>query len=137
MVPAASPSPPTVYLVDDDPAVLNSLTFLLRMEGYAVHAFETGEALLAAAPEQHDACLVVDYKLPGRNGLDIVALLRSAGFTTPAILMTSAPPAAVRMRAQRADVPIVEKPFVEAALIDAIRAAVTGSPPGKANGAHR
>lgn len=125
MVPPAAPAQPTVYLVDDDPAVVNSLTFLLRMEGYAVRPYLTGEALLANAEDDGLSCLVVDYKLPGRNGLDIVAILRSAGFTLPAILMTSAPPVAVRARAAKAGVPIVEKPFVEATLVEAIRKALT------------
>jgi FixJ family two-component response regulator len=59
--------------------------------------------------------------MPGMNGLDLVAELRARDAQAPAILITSYPTVALRERAAKAGVAIVEKPFLETALIDRIR----------------
>jgi FixJ family two-component response regulator len=116
----------TVLVVDDDPAVRNSLRFALEIDGYRVRAFQSDTDLLHLDDLPQAACLVVDYNLPGANGLDLLAAMRARGYTSPAILITSHPPAGVRRRAAAAGVPIVEKPLLGDALIDAIHAAVGG-----------
>jgi two-component system response regulator FixJ len=113
---------PLVIVVDDDMAVRNSLKFSLEIEGFAVRAYAGGSELLndgQLPPE--GGCLVVDQTMPGMNGLDLVAQLRSRHFMVPAILITSHPSAALRARAAKAGVPIVEKPFLGTTLIDRIR----------------
>lgn len=124
MAPDTPSLPQVVYLVDDDPAVLNSLTFLLGMEGLMVRAFASGEALLSANAE-NGTCLVIDYNLPGLDGLEVVTSLRAAGNHMPAVLMTSHPPASVRDRAAMAQVQIVEKPFIGNAVVASVRRAMT------------
>ena len=59
--------------------------------------------------------------MPKMSGLDLIARLRARGSAVPAILITSYPTMALRERAARAGVPIVEKPFLETALIDRVR----------------
>ena len=76
---------------------------------------------------QDSGCLVLDLKLPDRDGLAVLAELRSRGVTMPAILITSAPTESIRRRAAAARVPIVEKPIFGNGLIDTIRAAFSAA----------
>src|SRR5262249_16519545 len=113
----------TVIIVDDDPAVLNSLQFALEIEGFTVHVYATGEELLGAeVPEQ--GCLVLDFNMPGPNGLQLLERLRQLGYDLPAILITSNPSFATRERASLAGVVIIEKPLLGNTLSDAIREAL-------------
>lgn len=116
----------TVLVVDDDPAVLGSLKFSLEVEGFSVRCYESPAAFLAARDLPRRACLVVDQKLPGISGLDMLALLaddRRAAM--PAILITSHPSPALLSRARSAGVTIVEKPILNNALSEAIHEAMT------------
>ena len=112
-----------VVIVDDDPAVRNSLKFSLEVEGFLVRAYGSGAELLNARDLPICGCFVVDQKMPGMTGLDLIAKLRDQHISVPAILMTSHPNAALTASAARADIPIVEKPLLGNALIDRIRAA--------------
>jgi two-component system, LuxR family, response regulator FixJ len=122
---ADTPSP-TVILVEDDPAVLGALAFAFETDGYAVRSYANAEALLAAPPDRGRHCLVIDEKLPGLSGLDLLARLRIFGVATPAILITSNPTYLTRRRAAAAGVEIVEKPLLGDRLSKMVRAALTG-----------
>jgi two-component system response regulator FixJ len=112
---------PQVIVVDDDLAVRNSLKFSLEIEGFAVRAYPGGIELLNDTELPGGSCLVVDQNMLGMSGLDLIAQLRARGNAVPAILITSYPTVAVRERAAKAGVAIVEKPFLETILIDRIR----------------
>lgn len=112
---------PQIWIVDDDPDLLAALRFALEIDGYAVRAFDTGEALLAAAHASELACLVIDQGLPGATGLDVLDQLRQRGMRQPAILITTHPGALLRRRAAHLDAAIVEKPLLGDALTQAIR----------------
>jgi two-component system response regulator FixJ len=112
---------PLVIVVDDDMAVRNSLKFSLEVEGFTVRAYSGGSELLSDTELPHHGCLVIDQNMPGMNGLDLVAQLRARDAPVPAILITSYPTAALRARAAKAGVAIVEKPFLGTALVDRIR----------------
>jgi two-component system, LuxR family, response regulator FixJ len=111
---------PLVIVVDDDLAVRNSLKFSLEIEGLAVRSYATGAELLTDELDPCD-CLIVDQKLPGINGLDLIATLRQRNISTPAILITSHPSLHLRQQAEKAHIPIVEKPLLGNALLDQIR----------------
>jgi two-component system response regulator FixJ len=115
---------PLVIVVDDDRAVRNSLKFSLEIEGYAVRTYCDGDELLNGSDLGASACLVVDHNLPGMNGLEAIAQLRQRRVLVPVILITTHPSAMVKERAAKAAVPIVEKPFLENALLDQIQAAL-------------
>ena len=115
---------PTILLVEDDPAVVNALKFSLELEGFAVSAYADGETLLASRPLPEKGCLVLDYHLPGIDGLNLLERLRAANVTLPAILITTNPRNAVRMRAALAGVQIIEKPLLTDALRDSVRRAL-------------
>jgi two-component system, LuxR family, response regulator FixJ len=118
------PNPcPVVIVVDDDSAVRNSLKFSLKVEGFAVRAYGCAGDLLDSLDPLQCACFVIDQNMPGMTGLDLIAKLRKRRISTPAILITGDPSAAVIDYAKRADIRIVEKPFLNPALVDGIRAA--------------
>jgi two-component system, LuxR family, response regulator FixJ len=112
---------PLVIIVDDDAAVRNSLKFSLEVEGFAVRVYPGAIELLNETELALEGCLVVDQNLSGMSGLDLIALLRARDIAIPAILITSCPTVATRVRAAKSGVPIVEKPFLETSLIDGVR----------------
>jgi len=119
-------SPPCVLVVDDDPALLGALEFALRAEGYRVYGCGDAAAALRAPADQF-ACLVIDYKLPNIDGMDLAQQLREAGVTAPVILITSNPDARCRARAARDGAVIVEKPLLGDRLSRQIRALTANS----------
>jgi len=119
--------PPPVIVVDDDLAVCNSLKFSLELEGFAVRAYHSGAELLAADNFRDCGCLVIDQRMPGMNGMELIARLRERHVTTPAILIISSPNAALSARAATAQVPIIEKPLLNNALVEKIQEACAGS----------
>jgi FixJ family two-component response regulator len=112
--------------VDDDAAVLASLKFALEMEGLFVEAYQDPADLLMRAEPQNTNCLILDYNLPGTNGLDLLGALRKKGVAAPAIIITSNPGPWLRQRAASEGVLIVEKPLLGNTLLDAIHASLGG-----------
>ena len=115
-----------VAVIDDDPAVCNSLKFLLELEGFTVRLYGSAEELLSDSSLRDLSCLIVDQVMPAMSGLDMVAQLRRLGILAPAILVTSRPSAVLRTRAESAGIPIVEKPLLGNTLVDEVRL-MTGS----------
>jgi len=114
-------SKPVIIVVDDDPAVCNSLKFSLEIEGFLVRLYASGSALLDERNIPRCSCLVVDQRMPGIAGLDLIGKLREQSVLAPAILITSHPTAELARRAADANVPIVEKPLLGNALMERIR----------------
>ncbi len=114
---------PVIAVVDDDPAVCNSLKFSLELEGFAVRIYGSGAELLAADNFSDCRCFVVDQRMPGMSGIELIARLRERHVTTSAILIISYPNAALSARAANAYVPIVEKPLLNNVLVEKIREA--------------
>jgi FixJ family two-component response regulator len=120
-------SNPVVIVIDDDLAVRNSLRFSLQIEGFAVRAYASGADLPAAAELPRAGCLVVDYYLPGTNGLELLRELRAQQVKLPGLLVTSHPSDALRRQAAQDGVTIIEKPLLGNVLVDGIRAALARS----------
>ena len=115
----------TVLLVDDDAAVRQSLKFALELEGLDVRLYDGGPELLADPALPSSGCLVLDYKMPAMNGLEVLARLRDRRVSMPTLLITSHADAALRDRAAAAGVRgVVEKPLQDSVLIDSIRDAL-------------
>ncbi len=112
--------PTRLLLVDDDRAVRTALKFALEIEGYAVDTYADAESLAARPDMPLGGCMVVDYQLPGMNGLDLVEILRRRAVSLPALLITTNPTRRVRRRAKEAGVDIVEKPLLSSSLSDAV-----------------
>lgn len=116
---------PVVVIVDDDPAVCGSLKFSLELEGFVVRAYGNAAEFLDAEDASCD-CLVIDQRMPGMNGMELIARLRELEVRTPAILLISQPNPAVSARAAKADIPIVEKPLLSNALVEKFARSVDG-----------
>ena len=110
-----------IIVVDDDTAVCNSLKFSLEIEGFLVRLYANGSELLGERDIPRCSCLVVDHRLPGMAGLDLIFKLREQSVSAPAILITSHPTAELARRAAGANVPIVEKPLLGNSLMERIR----------------
>ena len=117
-------SPPfKVFILDDDADLRAALQFSLELDGFTVETFATGEELVQQAEFPEIGCLVVDYRLPGMNGLDALDQLRRRQIRLPAVLITTQPRRSVRQRAAAIGVPIIEKPLLSNALSEHIRRA--------------
>jgi FixJ family two-component response regulator len=114
-------STPALALIDDDPAVRHALRFALETAGLSVASFSDAETALVA-PDRFDwRCMVLDQKLPGMSGLDLLERLRAGGVTAPAVLITTHPSKETRARSRAAGVEIVEKPLLDDRLAEQIR----------------
>ncbi len=121
----------TVIIVDDDAALLEALKFGLELEGFSVQGHLRSGALLAEKLPTSEACLVIDYRLPGLDGLDLLQALRVSGVVLPAIIITSDPDATLLVRAAALGALVIEKPLLGDALTLAIGNALArpfGSP---------
>jgi len=123
----SSPTMPTVYVVDDDAAVLGSLRFLLETDGFAVRTFRNGTALLNAVQVPGADCYVIDYKMPDINGIELAGRLRQSDEGTPVILITGYPDGNISARAAAAGVKdVILKPLLDETLVKSIRHAIQG-----------
>jgi FixJ family two-component response regulator len=118
----------TVIVVGDDLAVRHSLKFWLEIEGLTVRSYATGAELLSAGELARCDCLLIDETTPS-SGLALIDQLRGWHFSGPAILIASHPSLSLRDEAEKAGIPIVEKPLLGNGLLDTIHN-VTGNRPG-------
>jgi two-component system, LuxR family, response regulator FixJ len=117
-----------VLVVDDDAAVRESLKFALEMEGLDVRIYESSTDLLAELILPECGCLVVDYNMPGIDGVELVAKLRERHCYYPVILVTSGAARDVLERALRSGIQdVIEKPLLDDALMDSIYATLSGA----------
>ena len=114
-----------VYVVDDDEAVRDSLTLLLKAVGLTGRAYGSAtEFLESYDPEQH-GCLVADIRMPGMSGLDLQAELNERGAPIPLVFITGhgdVPMAVDAMKSGALD--FIEKPFRDQDLLDRVHQAL-------------
>ncbi|SFS83683.1 response regulator transcription factor [Brevundimonas viscosa] len=120
---------PAVVLVEGDPAVTHAIEFAFGLEGLEVSSYPSGADTLASERPRAAGCLVVDYKLPDMDGLELLEQLRAKGVSAPAILIATNPRAVMRQRALAAGAPIVEMPLLNDGLLDTVKQAL-GAQPG-------
>ena len=116
---------PTVFIVDDDVSVRESLPDLLRELGFAVQVFASAEEFLASAYLAQTRCLILDVAMPGMTGPELQRELAHRRSNIPIVFITASGDNAIRTRVL-ADgaVECLFKPFSEAALVDALNAAL-------------
>ncbi len=115
---------PTVFLVDDDPAVRDSLQFLMRSVGQRLESFATAQEFLDAYDPARPGCLVLDVRVPGMSGIELMERLSKMGSHLPVIIISGHAdvPTAVHAMKEGA-VDVLEKPFKDQVLLDRINAA--------------
>lgn len=119
----------TVFIVDDDPSVLEAMRYVFVGAGHTVETFATGSAFFAACAADRVGCLLVDALMPDMNGFELIERLRAENYTIPAIMVTGAGdvPMAVRaMKAGAAD--FIEKPVCARELLDCLQNAMKPAP---------
>jgi two-component system response regulator FixJ len=115
----------TVYLIDDDDAMRESITLLLETSGVKVAGFASASAFLAVAPTLEAGCILTDVYMPGVDGLELQRRLKEIGVVLPVVIMTGhadVPMAIKALKAGASD--FIEKPFKEEALLEAINSAL-------------
>jgi FixJ family two-component response regulator len=122
----SSPAPRdlTVFVVDDDASVRDSLALMLGLAGYRTALYASAEAFLEAFRPDWVGCLIADLRLPGRSGIELQAELRSRGSTLPVIIITAhgdVPTARTAFQGHAMD--FIEKPFDQGQLRAAIETA--------------
>jgi RNA polymerase sigma factor (sigma-70 family) len=113
-----------VYIVDDDPAVRDSLSLLLSLRGYRTATFGSAEDFLAALRPDWKGCLIADIRMPGMDGLELQRELARRGVRLPVVIVTAHGDVASARAAFRSDaVDFLEKPFDEEGPVAAVEAA--------------
>jgi len=111
-----------VILVDDDLQVLRSLHFMLEAEGIDVLAFTSGYELLSLKDLPYPACFVIDYFMPGIDGVELITRLRNQNIFAPAILISGSSDSSIEAKARKAGAErFIRKPHLDDALIESIR----------------
>jgi two-component system response regulator FixJ len=77
-----------IFIVDDDPLVLNALTVVLSREGYQVTGFGEGASFLAAAKTRTPTCIILDVHMPGQSGLDVLKELNAQQYAAPIFIIS-------------------------------------------------
>jgi FixJ family two-component response regulator len=117
----------TVFVVDDDASIRDSLSLLLSLRGYATALFASAEDFLAALQPDWRGCVVVDIRMPGMSGLEMQRCLIERGPNLPVIVVTAHGDVGAARQAFLADaVDFIEKPFDGKQLLGAIENALAG-----------
>ena len=115
----------TVFIVDDDVAVRDSLALLLGLKGYRTAIYSSAEDFLAAYRKDWRGCLVLDIKMSGMSGLELQAQLASQGVDLPIVIITGHGDAASARQALKSGaIDFLEKPLDEEQLISAVGSAL-------------
>jgi two-component system response regulator FixJ len=122
-----------VFIVDDDEAVRESLSFLCLTAGIKAQTFASPTAFLDVAGELQAGCIVTDVRMPEMDGLTLVRTLHERGVNLPMVVMTGhgdVPMAVAAMKAGAID--FLEKPFDDEVFLTTVREALTRNASGAA-----
>ena len=115
----------TVHIIDDDPSVCQSIRLVLTEEGIDAKTYQSAPDFLGMISPDDVGCVVTDVRMPGMNGVDLLAHIMEHGLYFPVIVMTGqadAPLAVLAMKQGAVD--FMEKPFCAEALIASVRKAL-------------
>jgi two-component system response regulator FixJ len=116
---------PIVFVVDDDAEVLDSLRFLIESIGLAVRTYPSAHDFIDAMGDDPFGCLVLDVRMPGMSGLQLLEELRRRGVNLPTIVLTGHPDVKVAVRALKFGAfDFLEKPLGDQPLLDLINEAI-------------
>lgn len=115
----------TVYIVDDDPSVRHSLTWLIESVGQYVKTYDSPSTFLQEYREGGGGCLILDVRMPETSGLDLQEQLVNSGFKLPIIIITGHADVPMAIRALKTGAfDFIEKPFNDQLLIERIQQAI-------------
>ncbi|MCX7353553.1 MAG: response regulator [Alphaproteobacteria bacterium] len=115
----------TVYIVEDDHSMRGALALLLEGEGYRTEQYGSAEEFLSAADEPRTGCALVDVRLPGKSGLDLLRTLTEKAAPVQVVMISGHGDIPMAVSAMRAGaLHFIEKPFEPAALVGIVSEAV-------------
>jgi len=116
---------PAIFVVDDDASVRDAISNLLESVGLRGETFASADEFLSAPRPEAPSCLILDVKLPGRNGLEVQEELESIGIRIPIVFITAHGDVPMTSRAMKAGaVDFLAKPFQKKDLLDAVHQAL-------------
>jgi len=116
---------PVVFVVDDEPAVRDSLNALLGTYGFAVESFASGRALLERVETRPAGCVVADVRMPEISGIDLQRELQRRQIPLPVVIITGHGDVPMAVEALKAGaIDFIEKPIDDGRLVRSIRAAL-------------
>jgi two-component system response regulator DctR len=114
-----------IHVVDDDPAIRDSLAWLFEARGLPVREWEAGEAFLAAWSPVMRGCILLDLRMGGLSGLDVLDRLEAQGSILPVIVLTGHGDVPLAVQSlKKGAVDFVEKPFDSGDLVGRVEAAL-------------
>ena len=123
----SSVAKPIIYVIDDDPAVRDSVHVLLESSGFEVRSYVSTVMFLAETPPLEGNCLIIDVNMPELDGIELLDRLRREGVRAPAILMTGGGISmSLVSRANRNCAPLLEKPIMARELVGQVHKALDG-----------
>ena len=116
---------PTVFVVDDDHSVRRAIDRLLRAEGFGVETFASGEEFLESLADDRTGCVILDVRMPGLSGFEVIERLAARARSLPVILVTGHGDASMEMSAKGLGcAAFLSKPVECDALVAAVRGAM-------------
>jgi FixJ family two-component response regulator len=116
---------PTVYIVDDDPDMRDSLRWLIKTVGLHAETFSSAAGFLRDFAPNGPGCVILDVRMPGTSGLDLFEELVARGEGMPVIFITAYADVTMAVRAMKCGaVEFVEKPFNRQTLLDKVQRAI-------------
>src|SRR4029077_9430044 len=130
------PSRGEIFVVDDDPAVRDTLFMVLSTAGYQVICFADGAALLSVARTRTPACILLDVHIPGKSGLDILKELHGEDYPAPIFMISGQGDIAMAVNAIKSGaLDFIEKPFRGSELVSPNTRSGDGETAGPPKGA--
>jgi len=124
-----------VFIVDDDPMVLNALSVFLSREGYQVAGFSEGASFLEAAKSRTPICIILDVHMPGQTGLDILKELNAQQYPAPIFIVSGSGDIPMAVEAiKNGAFDFIEKPVKASTVVTRVREAVEAWSRRKSNG---
>jgi two-component system response regulator FixJ len=115
----------TVFLIDDDPSVRDSLTLLLSLKGVATQPFATAESFIETYQPERAGCVLTDLRMPGMTGLELLAALHQRQIEVPVVVLTAhGDVSTARAALKNGAFDFLEKPIDDVMLLDVLRNAL-------------
>ena len=115
----------TVFLIDDDPGIRDSLSLLLSLKGVRTQPFANAESFIETYRPEWTGCVLTDLRMPGMTGLELQSMLRERGVQVPVVVLTAhGDVATARTALKNGAFDFLEKPVDDTMLLDVLRNAL-------------